>query len=52
VIWSLAVIPLLPAILKGWKQSVAGFEWLIVSGFELVFCLYVLVDVVQHLDSL
>lgn len=52
VIWSLAVILLLPAIWKTWKRAPTNVGWLIVSGIELLFCVYVLVDIVQHLHSL
>jgi len=55
VIWSLATALLLAAIAKAWKRTAvsnAAITWLLVSGLELLFCLYVLVDVLKHLHSL
>jgi hypothetical protein len=55
IIWSLPTALLLVAVVKAWKPCVgsnAALTWLFVSGGELLFCLYVLVDVVQHPHSL
>ena len=51
VIWSSAAMLLLAALFVSWLKQ-AGPGWLVGIAVELLFCVYVIVDVLQHLHSL